>query len=237
MQASLAFTALLMGLAGGPHCVAMCGAACAGIGQAAGPRRGRALLGFQAGRLVGYSALGGVAAASMQALGWLGTQSAALRPAWTLLHVAAMLLGVLLLVRARQPLWLEAGARGAWQHVRRLTASHAGGAPLVVGAAWALLPCGLLYSALMVAALGGSVVQGMGVMALFAVGSGVSLLAGPWLWLRWSGRGGVAPAGGLRGQWGVRLAGAALAGMSAWALYQGLVHDMAPWCVTPAGAL
>ena len=36
MQFSLALTALLMGLVGGPHCVAMCGAACAGISQAAG---------------------------------------------------------------------------------------------------------------------------------------------------------------------------------------------------------
>ncbi|MDP2096340.1 MAG: sulfite exporter TauE/SafE family protein, partial [Hydrogenophaga sp.] len=29
MQTSMAITALFMGLAGGPHCVAMCGAACA----------------------------------------------------------------------------------------------------------------------------------------------------------------------------------------------------------------
>ncbi|MES2483790.1 MAG: sulfite exporter TauE/SafE family protein, partial [Pseudomonadota bacterium] len=28
---TLAATALLMGLAGGPHCAAMCGAACAGV--------------------------------------------------------------------------------------------------------------------------------------------------------------------------------------------------------------
>jgi sulfite exporter TauE/SafE len=39
MQTSLAMTALLMGLAGGPHCIAMCGAACAGIGKAAGERK------------------------------------------------------------------------------------------------------------------------------------------------------------------------------------------------------
>ena len=31
MSATLAATALLMGLAGGPHCAAMCGAACAGV--------------------------------------------------------------------------------------------------------------------------------------------------------------------------------------------------------------
>ena len=43
MQSSLALTAVLMGLAGGPHCVAMCGAACAGLGQAAGTRQVQAL--------------------------------------------------------------------------------------------------------------------------------------------------------------------------------------------------
>jgi len=81
MHSSLAITALLMGLVGGPHCIAMCGAACAGIGQAAGPHANRAMWTFQAGRIVGYSALGAVAAASMQGVGWLTTQSAAIRPA------------------------------------------------------------------------------------------------------------------------------------------------------------
>ncbi|HEY5581133.1 MAG TPA: sulfite exporter TauE/SafE family protein, partial [Rhodoferax sp.] len=46
MQSSLAVTALLMGLAGGPHCIAMCGAACAGIGQAAGAHKNSAMWSF-----------------------------------------------------------------------------------------------------------------------------------------------------------------------------------------------
>ena len=94
MQTSLAVTALLMGLAGGPHCIAMCGAACAGIGKAAGARGTSAIWTFQVGRMVGYSALGAVAAASMQGLGWLTIQTAALRPVWTLFHVAAVTLGL-----------------------------------------------------------------------------------------------------------------------------------------------
>ena len=64
MQTSLAVTALLMGLAGGPHCIAMCGAACAGLGQAAGERRNEAMWVFQLGRVLGYAALGALAAAS-----------------------------------------------------------------------------------------------------------------------------------------------------------------------------
>jgi uncharacterized protein len=230
MQSSLALTALLMGLAGGPHCVAMCGAACAGIGQSAGPHKTRAMWTFQAGRVVGYSVLGGVAAASMQGVGWLTTQSAALRPAWTMLHVAALLLGLVLLWQARQPVWLEGGARRLWGAVRRMAPGGAdstlgAGAPLVIGALWAFLPCGLLYSALLVAALTSSVADGAAVMALFALGTSVSMMAGPWLWLRLRGP--------RSGQWGVRLAGLALAGSAAWALWMGLVHNTAPWCITP----
>ena len=235
MNGSLAITALLMGLAGGPHCVAMCGAACAGLGQAAGQRQGAALWGFQIGRLAGYSALGGVAAATVQGIGWLGNHTAALRPVWTLLHVAALVLGLVLLIRARQPLWLDLPARGLWQRMRRFGGTRTG--QLIMGAMWSLLPCGLLYSALLVAALAGDPVSGAGTMALFAAGSGLWLLAGPWLWLRLVSSGWGAGSGGaqqLRGEWGVRLAGAALAGSAAWMLLNGTPSGRAfmAWCLS-----
>ncbi|OGB34606.1 MAG: hypothetical protein A3F78_01730 [Burkholderiales bacterium RIFCSPLOWO2_12_FULL_61_40] len=229
MQYSLALTALLMGLVGGPHCIAMCGAACAGIGQAAGPNKNSALWSFQLGRVIGYSVLGGLAAASLQGLGWLTVQSAALRPVWSLFHVAALLLGLLLLWQARQPVWLEQAGRKIWGFARAMGAGWGGGAPLVLGTLWALLPCGLLYSALLVAAMAGSPLGGALVMALFAVGTSVTMVAGPWLWLRLRGQGAVQGSGA----WGVRLAGAALAASSAWALWMGLVHNTAPWCVVP----
>jgi sulfite exporter TauE/SafE len=225
MQSSLAVTAVLMGLAGGPHCVAMCGAACAGLAQAAGPRRRHALTAFQIGRLVGYSTLGAVAAGGMQALGWLTIQSAALRPVWTMLHVAAMLLGLLLMLQARQPVWLDQSARRLWQRVRAFQDRRTCSAPYLLGALWALMPCGLLYSALMVAALTSTPLEGGLTMALFALGSSVSLWAGPWLWLRLQTLG--------DGAWGMRLAGLALLGVSAWGLWMGLVHQQAPWCITP----
>lgn len=229
MQSSLALTALLMGLVGGPHCVAMCGAACAGISQAAGPRQNSALLTFQLGRIGGYSILGGLAAASLQGLGWLTVQSAALRPVWSLFHVTAVVLGLMLLLQARQPIWLENAARAVWARTRSFAANQGRGAPLVLGVLWALLPCGLLYSALLVAALAGSVAGGAMVMALFALGTSVTMVAGPWLWLRLRG----SPANPGSGQWGVRLAGAALAASSGWALWMALAHNTAPWCVTP----
>ena len=225
MQTSLAVTALIMGLAGGPHCIAMCGAACAGIGQAAGPNKTSAMGLFQVGRILGYSALGSLAAASMQGLGWLTVQSAALRPVWTLFHVATFVLGALLLLKAQQPVWLENAGKKIWQGARSLAAGRGRGAPLVIGVLWTFLPCGLLYSALLVAALTGSAFEGAAVMAFFALGTSVSMMAGPWLWLRLRGN--------KSGDLGMRLAGLALAASSAWALWMAFAHDAAPWCVTP----
>jgi uncharacterized protein len=222
MQSSLALTALLMGLVGGPHCVAMCGAACAGMAQAAGPQQNQAIAGFQCGRIMGYSALGALAAASMQGLGWLTVQSAALRPVWTLFHVSVLLLGLLLLARAQQPVWLETMGRALWARAKKV---GAGRAPLLIGMLWAFLPCGLLYSALLVAAMAANPVSGAMVMALFALGTSITMTAGPWLWLRLRG------ASPDQGAWGIRLAGLALAASSGWALWMGLVHNTAPWCV------
>ena len=179
---------------------------------------------FQAGRLAGYSAMGGLAAMSMQSLGWLTVHAAAFRPLWSLVHVAAALLGLMLLWRARQPVWLENAARKIWSQARRATGNVQNGATLVVGILWSLLPCGLLYSALLVAALAGSVADGAAVMALFALGSGLSLAAGPWLWLRLCRQG--------SGQWAIRIAGLVLFATSVWGLWMSLVHNTAPWCVS-----
>jgi uncharacterized protein len=206
-------------------CVAMCGAACAGISQAAAPRQTVGLVLFQIGRMIGYSILGALAAASLQGLGWLTVQSAALRPVWSLFHVAALVLGLMLMLQARQPVWLEDAARGVWQRVRAFIARKNGGitAPLLIGTLWALLPCGLLYSALMLAALATHPVGGALVMAAFVLGTSITMVLAPWILLRW---------GIGNGQWGMRLAGLGLAASSAWALWMALAHNEAPWCAT-----
>ena len=252
MAVELGVTALLMGLAGGPHCALMCGAACAGIGRGGAPGGQRALALFHAGRAAGYAAMGALAAWSLQGLGWLGGASVALRPAWSFMHLAAMALGVALLLRGRQPAWLERHGKAVWQRVRARLPARVG--PLLLGSAWALMPCGLLQAALMTAALTGEPSSGAGAMLGFAAGSAVSLWAAPWLLQRlpaWAAArpgmrratdhprqirfAGVGAPTQLRvdsgASWGTRAAGLALAGSSAWALWHGLVHDQAPWCL------
>lgn len=228
MDLALAGSALLMGLAGSPHCVAMCGAACTGLtgGQP------RALAGFHLGRLLSYS-IGGALAAT--AVGWvaqLGQSSALLRPLWILVHMAALGLGLFLLWRGRQPAWLDGLGRRLSREAAVPVAGLAGGrtalaAPLRAGAAglaWLAWPCGLLQSALVLAALASGPAQGAMVMASFAMASALGLTMGPVLLRR------VFGAGERGMSWAVRLAGLGLASASIWALGHGLWSQVAAFC-------
>ena len=230
MFETLLASALLMGLAGSPHCLAMCGAACGALGGRQGPAWW-----LLAGRLLSYSAAGAVAAASVGSLAALGQAVAALRPLWTLVHVAALVLGLYLLWRGQQPAWLAQLGRSrtalvqhrgqAWHPVRG-PARQAG-----AGLAWVAWPCGLLQSALLVAGLANGPWQGAGVMAAFATASAGGLLLGPAIWWRLAGPGqGGGAAGVLSATAAVRLAGLALSLASAWALGHGLWQRVAAWC-------
>ena len=223
MTLTLAGTAFLMGLVGGPHCLAMCGAACGGVIRAAGAKPARGMWTFQGGRLLGYSVAGAAAGFAVQSFAWLSSQTVALRPVWTLFHVMVLLWGLVLFAQARQPAWVESAGRSVWSRVRPL-AQRRGGL-VATGALWAFLPCGLLYSALLVASLSGGPLQGALCMALFAAGSGISLGLGPSALRKLQQLGNR-----LRQDWGTRIAGGLLALTAAWALWIDVAHRVAEWC-------
>lgn len=238
MLSTLALSALLMGLAGSPHCLAMCGAVCAGASRSGrgrgigGPVASVPLLWLMLGRLIGYALAGAAVAASVDLLEGWADRSAWIRPFWGMAQAGALGLGLWLLWRGRQPAWLEqigrrapAASADGWHPVR-------GPARTVgLGAAWALLPCGLLQSALVVATLAGDAAGGAVVMAAFATGSGLMLLVGPLAWSRLvqrfsAGRGGRSgitgwSANAVEARWPIRLAGAMLMAAAAWALWHG----------------
>jgi hypothetical protein len=60
-------------------------------------------------------------------------------------------------------------------------------------------------------------------MALFSLGTSISLTAAPWLLLRLR--------GGQSGAWAIRLAGLALALTSGWALWMGLTNPTGLFCL------
>jgi sulfite exporter TauE/SafE len=235
MLLTAATTALLMGLAGGPHCVAMCGAACGALTRAPAAggvsvvrlqrRSAHNMARFQAGRLLGYAASGALAGWSMQGLGNLSSHTAVLQPVWTLLHLAILAWGLVLLTQARQPAWLEVAGRGLWARVQPWV--DARGGRVAAGALWTFMPCGLLYSALLVSALAGGPLEGATSMALFAMASGVSLGLAPSA-LRWL----QSAAQRLRAGSGTRIAGALLALSAAAALWMDVARRVADWCAT-----
>lgn len=217
-----------MGLAGTPHCAAMCGAPCAAVTQRCGSQARHGLLaGFTLGRLLSYAAGGAVVAASVGAVNVLGSMAPVLRPLWTLLHLAVLGLGLWLLFTGRQPAWwarmgtapVMAAAPAGWQRVA---------APLRAGAAGGMLlalPCGLLQSALLIAALANTPLQGALAMGSFAVASSLGLWLPGALAARAPGRASV-------NVLMLRLAGATLAAASAWALTHDLWLRWVAWCQT-----
>ncbi|MFZ4651136.1 MAG: sulfite exporter TauE/SafE family protein [Rubrivivax sp.] len=241
MDLALIASCAMLGLAGTPHCAAMCGAPCAalatrrsavpaGIPAAAVPSRGLAAgsesgltaslpgLAFHAARAAGYALAGGLAAAGVGAVAWLAAAAPMLRPFWVLLHVAALSVGLWMAATGRQPAWVtRLGHRpvrtGAWQPLRGPGRVAVAGA---TGALWVGWPCGLLQSALVVAALCNSATAGATAMLGFALASAPGLLAGPWIFRQLGAAGAGAQARVV--SWAVRLAGAALAAGAVFAL-------------------
>jgi sulfite exporter TauE/SafE len=95
----------------------------------------------------------------------------------------------------------------------------------VAGLLWVAWPCGLLQSALRVAALASAPAAGAGVMAAFAITSSLGLLVAPWL-LGALGRRASEPMRRLM----TRAAGLLLMLASGWALGHGVWHQVAAWC-------
>jgi sulfite exporter TauE/SafE len=181
-------SAFLMGLFGGVHCVAMCGGV-VGVLCSAAPRcptadasrRGSSSklsaapywLAYNGGRVASYALLGLL-------FGTLGTLSTGVFPLdgvrFALRAVAAVCMLAVGLHLAGLPSGIEAlESLGAplWQRLSPVTKRflplrtpwHA----LVLGALWGMMPCGLLYGALALAASAESPVMGAATMAAFGV--------------------------------------------------------------------
>ncbi|MFC2524071.1 MAG: sulfite exporter TauE/SafE family protein [Lautropia mirabilis] len=127
---------------------------------------------FQAGRVLGYSLLG-------LAAGTIGQQVLAaaywqpiFESVWAGLNALLVLLGLSLLVLGREPLWL--GALGS-RLASRTPLAPGRRTEWLRGMLWALLPCGLLYTALGTAILAATPLGAAAVMAAFALGTNLGL--------------------------------------------------------------
>jgi uncharacterized protein len=186
MPAFLA-AAFAAGLAGSLHCVAMCGGISGALGMRArslGAAPGRVFAhaaGYQAGRIASYTAAGALCGASggaLTALFDLDRIAFALRVFAGLLMIA---LSLRVLFGWRLLDGLERMGARFWAQLAPLAQRTRGGglgASLLLGAIWGWLPCGLIYSMLIFAALSGSAVRGAATMLLFGAGTLPAMLSG-----------------------------------------------------------
>ncbi|MCL4409357.1 MAG: sulfite exporter TauE/SafE family protein [Firmicutes bacterium] len=164
--------ALIMGLAGSGHCLAMCGGLAAAMGMNQSPIR---MLWYNLGRITSY------AIAGLLVSGALFSVTSLYPNALILLRAFAgvmMILLALYLVRWNAALvWLERLGAVLWRRIQPLTRklpqqSHRRGVHVfLAGMLWGWLPCGLVYSALAWAALSTNPVAGAGFMLVFGLGT------------------------------------------------------------------
>jgi hypothetical protein len=180
-------------------------------------------------------------------------------------HVLALVLGLFLLVFANQPLWLGDVAKGIWRKMEILMSRY----PVfqnpwgvfLVGVLWSFIPCSLLYSVLMVAALSASALNGALIMLSFSLGGALFMALGSQMLIHLNTpkTDAFAPIAAQTSSlvtfsvkdglpknqasiwpqktpdlaaWGIRLTGLALAANSAWILYSDLILNQAPWCLS-----
>jgi len=175
------------GLASVPHCTAMCGplAAFACSGRPGGTGQGR----YQLGRFVSYSLLGGIAGALGQATALsLPTAWGSALLSWSL-ALGLGLAAFRLWRRPDQPLVplrtkADAASESAGSKALRALGRH----PFLVGLGTAILPCGALAAAVLIAASTGAPGLGALSMLAFAMVSGVGLVGAAWLFERFSRR-------------------------------------------------
>lgn len=193
MSTSL-LTAFLVGLLGGVHCVSMCAGIVAMLTMGLPPERRRGIAGqipfqlaYNLGRIAGYT----LAGALFGGLGGLLLQSFALQWAQRALYALAALfmigLGLYLAGWWRGLILVERAGGFFWRRLepigRSLLPIVAWWQAIGIGLIWAWLPCGLVYSVLILALSSGHALKGAGLLFAFGLGTlpnllGIGLLAG-----------------------------------------------------------
>ena len=175
-------TAFLAGLLGSAHCLGMCGGI-SGLfalhSSVRGLRRQLPMaLVYNAGRIASYAMLGfAVAAVGSR---FAGLTPAAGRPVRLVAGTVIILLGLQIAFNFRALGFLERMGGVAWSRISpaagRLLPVNSLPRALGLGLLWGLIPCGLVYSVLLVAATSLRAMDGALVMLAFGIGTTPAML-------------------------------------------------------------
>lgn len=171
-----------LGLVSSLHCAQMCGPIVLSYSLPLERARRGGLthhLAYNAGRITTYSALGAAAGATGSAVELLGEMAGVARTATMLSGFLLLLTGVLMLCALRKPGLVQIGAvpsyftRVAGRFLRHPNPAS----KLLLGLVLGLLPCGLIYAALLKSLEAGSAFRGALSMLAFGAGTAGALLA------------------------------------------------------------
>lgn len=178
--------AFIAGVAGSAHCFAMCGGLAGALGMrarstATSPHSAFTnTLSYHVGRLGGYAMAGAIC-------GLIGATLTAvldLARVGVVLRIASGVLLMLIALRMLSPWnplrWLETLGAKFWRRLQPFTLgtgkltghTHA----VALGFLWGWLPCGLVYSMLLFAALSGHALNGAAILLAFGLGTLPSML-------------------------------------------------------------
>jgi sulfite exporter TauE/SafE len=172
------------GLLSSLHCLQMCGPLVVSYSLALGDRRARqqwlAHLGYHGGRILTYTTLGGIAGLTGRTLRMVG-DLAGFENAVAITTGLLMLMAGLLMLDLIPHGWLERFdllrlSSRILQPLGRRISSPSPASKFGLGLMMGLLPCGLIYAALIKALSTGEVAGGAATMAAFGLGTATSLL-------------------------------------------------------------
>jgi len=175
----------VVGLLGSVHCAGMCGGIVGALSAA--PMLGRTIpirpartslanvLAYNAGRIGSYMVAGALAGGLAQGAHGLARLPALQAGAYWSANLMLAALGLYLMDAWHGLARLEQGGQVVWRSVRPLLRKVGpldGPARMfMAGSLWGWLPCGMVYSVLVTAMLGGSAAQGALVMLAFGLGT------------------------------------------------------------------
>ena len=220
--------ALMLGFAASGHCLVMCGGISAALGLATAKRadgkpRTSLLIAYQVGRMLSYAIAGGLLGGVLGFIvGWLDED--AVRQGLRALSAVALVVAALVAFGALRDPGSRVG-RLVWPRLaplgRRLLPVTSVPRALGFGMVWGWMPCGFVYTVIVIAALEHDALQSATTMLAFGIGTAPAMIAVAF--------GARRAAGFAAGSTCKRLAGAVLMGSAALTLFAPQIVVAAPW--------
>jgi len=219
MPIELYLSSFIVGLLGAGHCLGMCGGISAAltfsIDQSQFARRLALIFSYNIGRILCYMFIGALAAGAGAFAEGMGFAYLRVVAGIVLILMAFYLSGIWKILSV-----LERIGQTLWQRIQplgqKILPVKSIGAAMLLGALWGWLPCGLVYSALLLSATHADMLDGAISMLFFGLGTLPAVVAGGLL------ADGVKQL--LSGKWFRNLMALLMLAFGIWTIYGALGH-------------